>query len=146
MSENPIRIKTLDHVVLRVADLDRALAFYRDTIGCQVERRSDAFGLVQLRAGSSLIDLVPVDSVLGRKLGSGPAKQRRNMDHFALELEHFDVDAIGAYLRARNVEVGEVGNRYGAQGTGPSIYIQDPDGNTVELKGPARPGTLLGGS
>lgn len=143
MSKNPIHIKALDHVVLRVADLDRALAFYRDTLGCGIERSIKELGLVQLRAGAALIDLVPVDSLLGRKLGAGPAKQRRNMDHFALELDNFDADAIGAYLKARRVDVGEFGDRYGARGSGPSIYIQDPDGNTVELKGPARPGTLL---
>tara|TARA_B100001123_G_scaffold425614_1_gene538695 strand:+ start:1051 stop:1488 length:438 start_codon:yes stop_codon:yes gene_type:complete len=143
VSENPIHIKALDHVVLRVADLDRALTFYRDTLGCEIERSIRELGLVQLRAGAALIDLVPLDSALGRKLGAGPAKQRRNMDHFALELDNFDADLIGAYLEARKVDVGEVGDRYGAQGSGPSIYIQDPDGNTVELKGPARPGTLL---
>ncbi len=143
MGKDPIHIKALDHVVLRVADLDRALAFYRDTLGCEIERSVNDLGLVQLRAGTGLIDLVPVDSVLGLKLGAGPAKQGRNMDHFALELHNFDADLISAYLEARGVVVGEVGDRYGAQGSGPSIYIQDPDGNTVELKGPARSGTLL---
>ena len=144
MSDNPIRVRGLDHVVLRVADLDRALAFYRDTLGCRVERRLDELGLVQLRAGASLIDLVPLDSALGRKLGAGPAGGR-NMDHFALELEDFDAAAIAAHLRASGVAAGEVGDRYGAHGSGPSIYIEDPDGNTVELKGPARPGTRLDG-
>tara|TARA_Y100000590_G_C15155993_1_gene801732 strand:- start:97 stop:534 length:438 start_codon:yes stop_codon:yes gene_type:complete len=143
VTENPIYIKALDHVVLRVADLDRALTFYRDTLGCEIERSIKELGLVQLRAGAALIDLVPVDSELGLKLGAGPAKQGRNMDHFALELDNFDADLIRVYLEARRVNVGEVGDRYGAQGFGPSIYIQDPDGNTVELKGPARSGTLL---
>ena len=143
MSENPIKIRTLDHLVLRIADLDRALAFYRDTIGCPIERRIDKIGLVQLRAGTSLIDLVPIDSKLGRKLGAGPAEHGRNLDHFALELDGFDADAIKTYLSEHDVDVGDVADRYGAQGTGPSLYLQDPDGNTVELKGPAKPGTLL---
>lgn len=143
MSKNPIKIRTLDHIVLRVADLDRALAFYRDAIGCEIERRIDKIGLVQLRAGTSLIDLVPVNSVLGRKLGAGPAKQRRNVDHFALELKSFNVEAIAAHLKAHGISIGEVADRYGAQGSGPSIYLQDPDGNTLELKGPAKPGTRL---
>lgn len=145
MSDNPIRVKGLDHVVLRVADLHRALAFYRDTLGCPVERRLDELGLVQLRAGASLIDLVPLDSALGRKLGAGPGGEGRNMDHFALELEHFDADAIAAHLRVSGISAGEVDDRYGARGSGPSIYIEDPDGNTVELKGPARPETRLDG-
>ena len=143
MSENPIKIRTLDHLVLRVADLDRALAFYRDTIGCPIERRIDKIGLVQLRAGTSLIDLVPIDSELGRKLGAGPAEHGRNLDHFALELDGFDADAIKTYLSKHGVDVGDVADRYGAQGTGPSLYLLDPDGNTVELKGPAKPGMLL---
>ena len=143
MSKNPIRLATLDHVVLRVADLNRALTFYCDAIGCRVERRIDKIGLVQLRAGSSLIDLVPVNSKLGRQLGAGPAKQRRNMDHFALELKSFDADAISEHLRAHSIDPGDVADRYGAKGTGPSIYLRDPDGNTVELKGPAKPGTRL---
>jgi len=143
MNKNPIRIRTLDHLVLRVADLDRALAFYCDTIGCAIERRVDKIGLVQLRAGTSLIDLVPVDSELGRKLGVGPAVHGRNLDHFALELDEFNADAITAHLSEHGIDVGDVADRYGAQGTGPSIYLQDPDGNTLELKGPAKPGTLL---
>lgn len=143
MSDNPIHIRTLDHVVLRVADLERALSFYCDAIGCVIERRIDKIGLVQLRAGSSLIDLVPVDSELGRKLGAGPAEQGRNLDHFALELDVFDADAIKTHLTAHGIEMGDVADRYGAQGSGPSIYLQDPDGNTLELKGPAKPGTLL---
>ena len=143
MNDNPIRIRTLDHLVLRVADLERALAFYCDIIGCAVERRIDKLGLVQLPAGTSLIDLVPVNSELGRKLGAGPAEHGRNLDHFALELDEFNADAIKAHLSAHGIDVGDVADRYGAQGTGPSIYLQDPDGNTLELKGPAKPGTLL---
>ena len=143
MSRNPIKIRTLDHVVLRVGDLDRALQFYCEAIGCRVERRIDKIGLVQLRAGSSLIDLVPIDSELGRKLGAGPAKQRRNMDHFALELKSFDTEAITTHLRTCGVDAGKVADRYGAQGSGPSIYLQDPDGNTLELKGPAKTGTRI---
>jgi catechol 2,3-dioxygenase-like lactoylglutathione lyase family enzyme len=132
-----IEIVGLDHVVLRVADLDRALAFYCDVLGCVEERRIDALGLIQLRAGSSLIDLVPVDSPLGRNGGGAVASSGRNVDHFALELRHFDEPAIRAALTHHGIEAGETGERYGARGTGPSIYILDPDGNTVELKGPA---------
>jgi glyoxylase I family protein len=133
---NPIEINAIDHVVLRVTDLDAALAFYRDALGLSVERQLD-IGLVQLRAGASLIDLVPVSSPLGQLGGAGPATDGRNMDHFALELRRFDADAISKYLTARGIEHGEPAQRYGAKGTGPSIYIKDPDGNTVELKGPA---------
>ncbi len=140
--DSPVDIQGLDHVVIRVADLERALAFYRDALGCAEERRIDGIGLVQLRAGASLIDLVPVDSPLGRAGGgAAPAAGAggRNMDHFALQIASFDADAIRAHLLSHGIEAGEVGRRYGAQGNGPSIYLLDPDGNTVELKGPPEP-------
>ena len=130
-----IRIRGLDHVVLRVADLERSLAFYCEVLGCSEERRVDDLGLVQLRAGAQLIDLVDVASPLGRLGGAPPGKEARNVDHFALEIEGFDASAIAAHLEAHGVEPGEVAERYGARGMGPSMYIRDPDGNVVELKG-----------
>jgi len=133
---HPLEIKAIDHVVLRVKDLEAALAFYRDALALPVERQLD-IGLVQLRAGASLIDLVPISSPLGRLGGEAPGAGGHNMDHFALELGRFDAAAISAHLTAHGIEHGEPSQRYGAKGTGPSIYIKDPDGNTVELKGPA---------
>jgi catechol 2,3-dioxygenase-like lactoylglutathione lyase family enzyme len=127
----------LDHLVLRIVDLNAMLDFYCGTLGCIVERRQDEIGLVQLRAGRSLIDLVPVDGVLGRMGGAPPGTEARNLDHFCLRVEPFDADAILAHLRGRGVEAGEVSSRYGAEGEGPSIYVSDPERNVVELKGPA---------
>lgn len=132
----PFHVKGLDHVVLRVADLPRALAFYREVIGCSVEREQASIGLTQLRIGASLIDLVTLDGQLGRMGGSGPGRQGRNMDHFAIQVTPFDEAAIRAHLAEHGVDVTASGQRYGAEGEGPSIYIEDPDGNTVELKGP----------
>lgn len=131
-----IRVRGLDHVVVRVRDLTRALGFYEGALGFPVERRLDELGLVQLRAGASLIDLVPVDSQLGRAGGAPPDHDAPNVDHFALTLIDFDEAAIRAQLAAAGVEVGETARRYGAEGYGASIYLRDPDGNTVELKGP----------
>jgi catechol 2,3-dioxygenase-like lactoylglutathione lyase family enzyme len=131
-----IRVRDIDHVVLRVVDLDRALAFYRDVLGCPVEKRQDDIGLVQLRAGRSLIDLVPVDGVLGRAGGAAPAAQGRNVDHFCVRVDPFDEAAIRAELLAHGIDAGAVATRYGAEGDGPSLYIEDPDRNVVELKGP----------
>ena len=133
---NPIEINALDHVVLRVKDLAAALAFYRDALGLVIERELD-IGLVQLRAGASLIDLVPVSGRLGSVGGPAAGPSGHNMDHFALELTRFDADAIIAHLDAHGIVHGDVAPRYGAKGSGPSIYVKDPDGNTVELKGPA---------
>ena len=125
-----ISIKNIDHVVLRVADLDRAIAFYREVLGCAVERRVDSINLVQLRAGASLIDLIVADDV----------KAGGNMDHFAVRIERFEVEELTRHLEAHGVAVGEVAQRYGAEGDGPSLYIEDPDGNSVELKGPPAEG------
>ena len=137
MPSDMIQIRDIDHIVLRVVDLDRMLRFYCDALGCTVDRRQEAIGLVQLRAGRSLIDLVPVDGQLGRAGGAAPGAEGRNLDHFCLRVEPFDEAAIRAHLRANGVEAGPVESRYGAEGEGPSIYLADPEGNVVELKGPA---------
>ncbi len=122
-----LRVMGLDHVVLRVADIDRAIRFYEDVLGLNVERRLPEIGLVQLRAGSAMIDLVPKRE--GEEAG-------RNMDHCAVRIEKMDIAALSAHLQRHGIEAGEVRRRYGAEGYGSSIYITDPDGNTVELKGP----------
>lgn len=130
-----IRIREIDHLVLRVVDLDRMLRFYCGALGCSVERREDEIGLVQLRAGRSLIDLVPVNGKLGRAGGAAPGKEARNLDHFCLRVEPFDETSIRRHLEAQGVAAGPVASRYGAEGEGPSVYITDPEGNVVELKG-----------
>ncbi len=131
-----IGIQGLDHLVLRVVDLDRMLRFYCDALGCTVERRQESLGLIQLRAGSALIDLVPIDGRLGAAGGAAPGREGRNLDHFCLRVNPFDAQAIRGHLEARGVSVGPVVSRYGAEGQGPSVYVTDPEGNVVELKGP----------
>jgi len=133
-----IRIRNIDHLVLRVVDLDKMLHFYCDTLGCSIERRQDSIGLVQLRAGDSLIDLVPVDGDLGRAGGAAPGTEGRNMDHFCLRVEPFDEAAIRSQLAKHGYAVGPVEQRFGAEGEGPSIYVTDPENNVVELKGPPK--------
>jgi glyoxylase I family protein len=133
-----IRIREIDHLVLRVIDLDRMLRFYCGVLGCTIERRQDAIGLVQLRAGRSLVDLVPVSGQLGKAGGAPPGKEGRNLDHFCFRIEPFDEAAIRSQLEALGVEAGPLATRNGAEGEGPSIYVCDPEGNVVELKGPPR--------
>lgn len=130
----------LDHVVLRVRDVDAMLRFYTEVLGCTMERVQDELGLYQVRAGASLIDLVPVDGKLGRAGGAAPGPEGRNLDHFCLRIEPFDGDALRAWLSSRGADPGEVVQRYGAEGEGPSLYLRDPEGNVVELKGPPAPG------
>ncbi|MDH3639816.1 MAG: VOC family protein [Gammaproteobacteria bacterium] len=131
-----IRIKGLDHVVIRARNTDAMIKFYCDVLGCTVEREVSAeLGLTQLRAGSALIDIVSVDGALGRHGGAPPGEGGRNMDHFCVYLENFDEPAIRAHLAKFNVHGSDLEQRYGAEGYGPSIYVQDPEDNTVELKG-----------
>jgi catechol 2,3-dioxygenase-like lactoylglutathione lyase family enzyme len=129
-------IRQLDHIVLRVSDLDAMLDFYLNVLGCSMEKVQEGPGLYQVRAGSSLIDLIPVDGKLGKQGGAAPGREGRNLDHFCISVEPFDGNAIIAYLASKGVECGKVESRYGAEGDGPSIYVTDPEGNVVELKGP----------
>ena len=131
-----IRIREIDHLVLRVVNIESMLRFYCEVLGCTVERRQDEIGLGQLRAGRSIVDLVPVDGKLGRAGGAAPGKEGRNLDHFCFRIEPFDEPAIRRHLETHGVEAGPAASRYGAEGQGPSIYVTDPEGNVVELKGP----------
>lgn len=134
---NPITVRGFDHIVLRIADKTRMLAFYTEVLGLSVDRDRPELGLTHVRAGPQLIDLVTLDGPLGRKGGAGPADEGRNLDHFALQVRPFDDAAIRAHLAAHGVAVIEAGQRYGADGDGQSLYIRDPEGNVVELKGPS---------
>ena len=130
------KVRHIDHLVIRVLNLRPMLDFYINVIGCTVEKTQEDLGLYQLRAGDSLIDFVPVDGPLGRIGGAGPGAEGRNLDHFCLRIEPFDGEQILEYLRNKGIKPGKVESRYGADGDGPSIYVSDPEGNVVELKGP----------
>ena len=130
------RILQLDHVVLRVKNLQLMLDFYQQVLGCSLERQETELGLYQLRAGNSLIDLVPVEQPLGQQGGEAPGLEGHNMDHLCLRIEPFEPETLQQHFQSKGVTAGPVESRYGAEGKGPSIYIQDPEGNTVEIKGP----------
>jgi len=132
-----MHILGLDHIVIRCNDLASMQRFYCDTLGCQVEKYNEKLGLMHLRAGSALIDLISVDGELGRVGGAGPGVQARNVDHFCLRIEPFDEQALRARFLAHGVELSRLHDNYGAEGTGPSLYLTDPEGNSVELKGPS---------
>lgn len=120
----------IDHVVLRVRDAGRMVRFYCEVLGCTVERTREDRGLTQLRAGQSLIDLIAADDKPAKMGGC-------NMDHFCLRIEPFDQGALVSHLVAHGAMPGEAHTRYGADGYGPSVYVEDPEGNVIELKGPA---------
>ena len=130
-----LKIRQIDHIVLRVVDVQAMLSFYVGVLGCTPEKVQEEVGLYQVRAGSSLIDFVPVDGKLGRMGGAPPGREGRNLDHLCLRIDPFDATEVAARLTERGVEVGPVTSRYGADGFGPSIYVKDPEGNTVELRG-----------
>ena len=128
----PFAILGIDHVVLRATDPAALERFYIDVLGCSLEKRQGT--LTQLRAGSALIDIVPADELgpAGGTSRSGGA----NLDHLCLRVDPFDAAAIARHLAAHGTACGPEASRYGAQGQGPSVYLTDPEGNGVELKGP----------
>ena len=132
-----IRIQRIDHLVLRVADLPRMIAFYRDVLGCTLEREQPELGLFQLRAGHSMLDLVTVDGALGRQGGTAPGPGGRNLDHLCFRVEPFDPEHLIPHLASLGVESTALASRFGAEGQGLSFFVQDPEGNQVELKGPS---------
>jgi catechol 2,3-dioxygenase-like lactoylglutathione lyase family enzyme len=142
----PFSVRELDHLVLRTARLEALIAFYQGVLGCALERRVAELGLVQLRAGRSLVDLVDVAGELGRAGGAAPGIEGRNLDHLCLRIEPFDPEAIAAHLEQAGAPCDAPARRYGAQGYGPSVYTRDPDGNVVELRGPGRPSEVRSGS
>jgi len=129
-----MRVVELDHIVLWSGDVERSVAFYRDLLGCAVERydewRAGSVPFPSVRiAESTLIDVFP-----GGAAGAGRAEPR-NLHHFCLHVECDDMAALLASLRDRGVEADDdVARRWGARGDGDSIYIRDPDGNVIELK------------
>ena len=129
------QIQDIDHIVLRVSDVERMIEFYCTVLGCSVHWRRPELGLVHLRAGSAMVDLVPVDGKLGKAGGAAPGKEGRNMDHVCLRVDPFDVDRIVQHLESHGARMGEIRPRFGAQGEGVSIYVYDPEDNLVELKG-----------
>jgi catechol 2,3-dioxygenase-like lactoylglutathione lyase family enzyme len=134
----PFQLARLDHVVIRARDSSVLVRFYCDVLGCQVEREVTAVGLIQLRAGDSLIDVVSTSGELGRSKGAPPEPEGgHNLDHFCLRVDPFEVQALTEHLRRCGVTSSRVRDVYGAEGIGPSIYIEDPEGNQIELKGPA---------
>ncbi|MCV2361307.1 VOC family protein [Paucibacter sp. TC2R-5] len=130
-------VQRIDHLVLRVSDLTRSISFYESVLGCSIVKRRDDLGLVHLRAGTSMIDLVSIDGVLGRRGGAGAGSEGRNLDHLCLRVEPFQELPLLAHLAVYGIKpLGPAEENFGAEGDGLSLYIHDPEGNLVELKGP----------
>jgi len=132
-----ISIREIDHLVLRVRNIDAMRRFYCEVLGAAHVAWRPEYGMSHLKVGRSMIDLITVDGKLGQAGGAAPGREGRNVDHLCLRVEPFDQDAIVAHLKRHGAAVGDIRRRYGAEGNGISIYLTDPEGNTVELKGPS---------
>ena len=108
-----LNLRNIDHVVLRVRDLEAMQRFYCDVLGAKYVAYRPEFGMTHLRAGASIIDLVAVDGPLGKAGGIAPGKEGRNMDHLCLRVEPFDQKAVVAHLERHGVAVGDIRTRFG---------------------------------
>jgi glyoxylase I family protein len=137
----PFTVLRIDHVVFRVRDPQASVVFYEEVLGCEVVRRRPDLGLIHIRVGVSLVDLVALDGPLGRAGGAGPAAEGRNVDHLCLRIDPFDERRIVDHLARYGIAPrGPARLNFGAEGQGMSLYLADPDGNVIELKGPGGPG------
>jgi catechol 2,3-dioxygenase-like lactoylglutathione lyase family enzyme len=134
-----MRILGIDHVVLRCRDGDRMLRFYTEVLGCTIARRNEPLGLIHLRAGAAQIDLVRMEGAMGRDGGPPPGREGHNMDHFCLRIERFDHAELRRHFAAHGIDIGPVHHNFGAEGYGSAVYLKDPEGNAIELKGPSSP-------
>jgi glyoxylase I family protein len=133
-----LTITALDHIVLNVRDIERALTFYIDVLGLKPERldqfNAGEVGFPSVRINSAtIIDLFPrQDAGAGEKAA---AIREPNLNHFCMVIGHEDFADIVEYLKEKRVEVhhGPV-SRWGARGTATSVYFHDPDGNEIELR------------
>ena len=133
----PFSVQRIDHVVFRVVSLERSIAFYKAVLGCEVIRERPDLGLMHLRAGASMIDLISIDGKLGSSGGPAAGSQARNVDHLCLRVEPFEELQLIAHLALHGVlPHGPASENFGAEGPGASLYFLDPDGNSIELKGP----------
>jgi catechol 2,3-dioxygenase-like lactoylglutathione lyase family enzyme len=131
----PFALEGIDHVLLLVSDLAPALEFYRDVLGCRVADELPEYGMVQLRAGTALIDLVDIGARAGQ-WARPDVRGGRNLDHLCIAISSHDEQALRQHLAAHSIEIVEEGVHGGARGESLSLYIRDPSGNTIELKGP----------
>jgi catechol 2,3-dioxygenase-like lactoylglutathione lyase family enzyme len=131
-----MHILGIDHVVIRCVDAERMLNFYCNILGCTLEKPREDLGLYHVRAGRSLIDLITVSGKLGQEGGGAPIPNGRNMDHLCVRIDSFHEETLRNHFKTHGIELGVVQNNFGAEGDGPSVYLRDPEGNTIELKGP----------
>lgn len=135
MTQRPFSLIGVDHIVYWVDDMDLALRWYGDVLGCQRGFSYPALGMEQIWAGAALI-------VLWDKTHPGAAHAvpkvagGANVDHICLATSPFAPEKLRAHLAAQDVTIEREAHHGGARGQGYSAYIRDPFGNLLELKGP----------
>lgn len=129
-----ISIEAIDHIVLRTDQYKPLIRFYCNILGCEIIREAHDFSLTQLKAGNALIDIIDIAGTLGREGGPVSTGKANNLDHFCLQIAPFEEPDLIAYLKQHSVPHSDFETRFGAQGYGRSIYIQDIIGNTIELR------------
>lgn len=132
----PFSLVGLDHIVFLIDDMDRALSFYTNVLGCQHGYSYPALGMEQLWCGNALIVLWDT-SHPGGKAAAPEVRGGRNIDHLCIATSPFDHDEMRAHLQRHDVKIDREAYHGGARGMGHSFYIQDPFGNVLEIKGPA---------
>lgn len=132
----PFTLAGLDHVVFLVDDMDRALAFYGDVLGCVPGYSYPALGMEQVWCGTALIVLWDTAHA-GAANAIPPVAGGRNVDHVCIATSPFDPAAMRAHLAAHGVAIEREATHGGARGVSLSFYIRDPFGNLLEVKGPA---------
>ena len=137
-SRPPFELTRIDHVLLLVRGMERSLAFYERVLGARVESRMPRYAMVEVRAGTSHIDLVDVEAAEGA-WALPPAGGGRNVDHVALRIDAPDEAALRAHLAAHSVEIVEERIEKTLAGASLSLYVRDPSGTVLELLAPRPP-------
>ncbi|MBL4812473.1 MAG: VOC family protein [Rhodobacteraceae bacterium] len=132
----PFTLAGLDHVVFLVDDMPVALKFYADVLGCVPGYSYPAMGMEQVWCGTALIVLWDTTHP-GAASAVPPVAGGRNVDHVCIATSPFEPAAMRAHLAAHGVEIEREATHGGARGMGFSVYIRDPFGNKLEVKGPA---------
>ena len=131
----PFSLEGIDHILLLVDNMATARAFYETVLGCRFEEALPQYGMAMLRAGAALINLVDISTPAGAWALPGVAGGR-NLDHFCIALGSHDEAALRRHLAAHGTEIVEESFHAGARGESLSLYVRDPSGNVIELKGP----------
>ena len=131
----PFRLEGIDHILLLVDGMAEARAFYEEVLSCRFEEALPQYGMAVLRAGAALINLVDISAAEG-SWALPQVTGGRNLDHYCLALGPCDEKALRQHLAHHGIEIIEELIHAGARGESLSLYVRDPSGNVIELKGP----------